>query len=519
MMLLVVGCFQPKPIRLGGGTAVSERKAIVFFADGVNRDVYRRMLAAGQLPNINKYLVQRGTSVDHAVTVAPSITYAVNTSFVTGMVPGHHGIVSNSFFDRDRLFLTSYLTAKTYRDTDDQYRAATIYEILDNKFSVSIQTPIRRGVYQRIDNWASSGILWFFANMYAIDSLVADRFDLIEQTARRSQRWPDLIFAYFPASDEIGHRYGPDSQRYHNCLVNMDKQIGRICAALDQNGLLESTYLAFVVDHGMTPTPRKNHVHVADILARDFPLRIAQNGPDERTVYDDRVTYFKKYDAVLINGGYRLCNFYLKNDADWSQLAQPGQLTPLADRLCMEKGICLLAYRDRTGVVVQNNRGRAVVERLTPEKAGPLDQKQYRYRVIEGNDPLNYAEAIPQSPVLDGNYHDGRLWLEQTAGAAFPDLPVQISELFDSRHAGDLTIFAAEGWAFSPENAAGHGSVLASDMVVPMIFAGPNIKAGATLPFCRNVDLAPTLVDMLGGAEKQCPPFDGKSVLPQLQSR
>src|SRR5437763_1279134 len=86
VFVFLAGCSQIKPVGLvNRETSISVHKAIVFFADGLSRDVYRELLASGQLPNIEKYLVRRGTSVDNAVTVFPSITYAVNTSFVTGL--------------------------------------------------------------------------------------------------------------------------------------------------------------------------------------------------------------------------------------------------------------------------------------------------------------------------------------------------------------------------------------------------------------------------------------------------
>jgi len=99
----------------------------------------------------------------------------------------------------------------------------------------------------------------------------------------------------------------------------------------------------------------------------------------------------------------------------------------------------------------------------------------------------------------------------------YPDLPVQLIEMFDSRRAGDIAVFAASGWDFARENVAGHGSVLAEDMAVPLLVAGPGIPNG-TLATARTVDLAPTIVDMLDPARRALYPMDGKSILPELRS-
>jgi len=497
-------------------TAVAQRNAVLFFVDGVDWAVYRQMLTAGELPNIQRYLVARGASVERMVTVVPSITYAVTTTFVTGLVPGHHGILGNKFFDRDRLLYVDYNTTETYRDLAQDFIAPTIYEILDDKFSVTIQTPLRRGAYRRIDNWASSGIRWFFNQITEIDCLTAERFERIGKIARKAQRWPEFIFAYMPATDEMGHRYGPNSRRYRSALKNVDEQIGRICKALADNGLLEHTYLVFLSDHGMAACPKKNFINLAELLRNKFSLRLATKGPGRRTNYSKRAEYFRKYDAVLCTGGERRAILYFKGSDNWAQPSEPARVRAVADSLGSQEAICLVAYQDRAGVVVQNGLGRALIERHERSAGKTLDEKLYRYSVIDGRDPLGYAEALRGNNLLDGDYHDGRAWLAGTIKSDYPDLPVQLSEMFDSKRAGDLAVFAAVGWDFSRRQIGGHGSVLAVDMLAPMVVAGAGIIPGHTIEMARTVDLAPTLIEMLDDKRAGQYHFDGRSLLGEM---
>ena len=67
--------------------------------------------------------------------------------------------------------------------------------------------------------------------------------------------------------------------------------------------------------------------------------------------------------------------------------------------------------------------------------------------MVDGSDPLGYAGLLRAAELLDGEYHTGREWLTATIGTDYPDLPVQAAELFDSKRAGDLKVFAAEGLA------------------------------------------------------------------------
>ena len=89
--------------------------------------------------------------------------------------------------------------------------------------------------------------------------------------------------------------------------------------------------------------------------------------------------------------------------------------------------------------------------------------------------------------------------------------------MFDSRRAGDLVIFAADHWDFDPETIGGHGGVLAADMLVPMVFAGPGIKVGSNITTARTVDIAPTIINMINKENLDRYYFDGQSLLPQMK--
>jgi len=515
---VLAGCGRLGQVRLvDPETIVAERNVVVLFADGVDWKVYREMLSEGELPNIERYLVRRGTSVERAVTVAPSITYAVTTSLGTGLGPGHHGILGNKYFDRHRLMFVDYNSTQTYMDLDGDVLAPTIYEILGDKFSVTIQTPLRRGAYRCIDNWASSGVRWFFNQIPEIDCLTAERFELIGQISRRARRWPELIFAYMPATDEMGHRYGPNSRQYHDSIKNVDEQVGRICRALEANGLLAKTYVIFVSDHGMAACAKENSVDLADLLRTKLQLRLTTKGPGKRVRYHRRAEYCRGYDAVLTTGGERRAMLYLRGLGGWHEGPKAEQVRAAASLLARQTAVCLVAHKEGETVVVANARGRAQLQRQG-QASQPLNEKRYRYRLIDGQDPLGYSDFLRGSGLLDDNYHDGRAWLEATAESDWPDLPTAVLEMFDSDRAGDVVAFAADGWDFSPANVGGHGSVTATDMLTVMAFAGPGIKAGHEIAVARTVDLAPTIVEMLSGPEAKQYHFDGQSLLEMLRN-
>ncbi len=518
--IFVAGCGRLKPVNLvGPETAVAQRNVIVFFVDGVNREVFHQLHAAGELPNIDRYLLQRGVEVENAVTVAPTITYAITTTMITGQTPGRHGILGNKYFDRDRLFLTDYNTIPTYRDTDNHYRCPTMYELLNDTFSVSIQVAMRRGVYRNIDNWATSGIRWYFNQITEIDALTAERFYLIRDMAAEAGRWPELIFAYFPATDEMGHRYGPDSPRYHNALRNADEQIGRICAALETSGLLEKTTLIFVSDHGMAPCPKENYLELDTLLKKELGLRLATKGPDLRKNYGERAAYFADFDAVMTEGGDRRAMVYLKKNEDWARLADAEQIESVAQLMVNQQAVDMVAYRGEAGVVVHSRFGRGLIHRDPSRMQIPLNNREYRYRIIDGKDPLGYADHPRAGRLMDGTFHPGKDWLEATVETDRPDVAVALLEMFDSRRTGDIVVFAAANWDFSRNSVAGHGGITAAEMFVPLIIAGPAVATGATIPMARTTDIAPTIVEWLNKDACDGSMFDGESIISKLRNK
>ena len=92
---------------------------------------------------------------------------------------------------------------------------------------------------------------------------------------------------------------------------------------------------------------------------------------------------------------------------------------------------------------------------------------------------------------------DDRDLLARTRKTDLPDAPRQLLQLFQSRRAGDLVLAAAPGVDFRgpweiPEHRAGHGSLIAEHMEVP-------IAASVALPDSpiRTVDLMPTVLERL----------------------
>src|SRR3954447_5497394 len=73
-----------------------------FLFDGCNPNVLYAAAARGEAPNVAR-LMAMGTTFEHgAMASLPTVTLANHTSVLTGLHPGHHGILHNAWFDRAR---------------------------------------------------------------------------------------------------------------------------------------------------------------------------------------------------------------------------------------------------------------------------------------------------------------------------------------------------------------------------------------------------------------------------------
>ncbi|MFA5864106.1 MAG: alkaline phosphatase family protein [Phycisphaerae bacterium] len=532
---MMSGCAHPGDlkIQLDDQVRVPQRRVLVFWVDGVRDDLMKEMICAGQLPNIQKYLYNRGCHADNAVCCFPSITYASMATANTGLYPGHHQIMGNKWFDRNSGKYQNYMLARTYLQVDHDLRAPTIYEILGDKYTVTIQAPNRRGATRPYDNWMSSGIDWFFDRYSDVDKLVAQRFEEVAACSAVTGRWPDYIFAYFPTLDHIGHEDGANSAAYQNAMINVDDQVGRICRALEHNGLLKDYYLIFTSDHGHVYAEKKNYWLPEDFLRKDLKLPVVDQMFLENKEPGAWHEYLKKYRVVMVDGGPRQAQLHLRCGDHWHDQPSFEQVSHFLEKYdsgvyeqhgrkeLIELLTQVPAVRIVTAKVDENNvrvftaDGQGQVTR----KINPDGTKVYRYKNLR-NDPLGYGKFPFTVGMVNKDFYDSETWLNASCTSEFPDFVPQVIEFYDSPRAGQIGLFAAKGWDFDKKALGGHGSIIRDDMVVPFVVAGPGIAQGS-IKTARLVDVMPTVLDMLGCTDrlKTIGPLDGKTLLPVLTGR
>jgi predicted AlkP superfamily pyrophosphatase or phosphodiesterase len=396
------------------------------------------------LPNLRR-MAREGAAADAMTVSNPSITWINHTTLVTGVTPRRHGVLFNGLLLRGGVDQPPRI--EPWVDKERLVFAPTVYDLA-----------YRAGLTTAEVNWVAvtrpGTIHWSFAEipgaegkvekeMIAAGLLRPEQFGWFHGRDRKSMTWEDATWTQ--AACYIFAKHRPNLLLFH--LLNPDStqhQYGPGSAAA-------YTALAY-----------------ADRLVGDLLSVVERSGAGPRTtVFVSSDHGFKKVAKVVYP------NVLLKQAG---LLAAAGAKITHCDAVAVAEGGLAFIY--------VNNAAR---------KAELLPALKQRFAAAEGI-----------ARVLDG--HEG-----PTLGMPTPE---------ENQGMGDLILFAKDGYAFKGE-AAGDAAVAvslgylgthgypASDPELDGIFIaqGNRIKPGVALPRVANLDVAPTIAQLLG---LQIPQAEGR---------
>ncbi|MEP0843538.1 MAG: alkaline phosphatase family protein [Phycisphaerae bacterium] len=518
LALLAAGC-QPAVVRLSASVERPRQALVFFFVDGLDRARFDQMLADGELPRIRRLFIDGGVQVRDAVACLPPVTYPNCVSLITGLLPGHHGIMGNYWFDRRTLEAHYYMRIDTYLTVNDHFTAPTLYDALPEAFTLNLQNHTRRGVSRTIDNREAFAMNWFLGRYVEVDAMVGRSINDVVACANRAGSWPRILMTYYPGVDEVGHRHGADSPEYAAALRNIDAAVGRIADRLAAEGLASSIYYCLLADHSHCPILPARHLDLLKWLTDCRGLTILSEPMPRPEEYARWRRRMERYTAVAAVDAGRIVMVHLPGRHGWPDRPPERELIewitakPSLLELPAVEMAAIRAGPDRARVM--SSAGTAIVERR-------IEAGRKLYRVAESSgDVLRAGESAFAAFIRQG-WHESRAWLAASARERYPDFVPQVVELFDSPRTGDVVVMAAEEWgfAFGPAENGGHGSCVARDMHVPLLFAGPDLPRGAVVPHARLVDVMPTVLGLLGEAHRldRLPAIDGVNIADELRA-
>lgn len=302
--LLAAGGTKPlrEPMRAPRGTT----RVLVFALDGVGVDELHAAARSGRAPHLAAALGREegdglyatGYSVPGVLTVLPSTTLAAWASVFTGEPPARTGVPGNEFFVREerRFYAPAPVTVPeathvlaTYADDliGSVLAVPTLYERADVRAYVAL-SHIHRGADLLVvpDASAMSEIaLGLVAGIVEDDDEPgSDKYSELDATsvetmleAMQEHGPADLQVIYFPGVDLYTHMapHPIEDQRDYVSAV-LDPAVGAVIGAYRDAGILDSTYVLFVSDHGHTPVIEDDR-HALEAEGDDEPPAVLES--------------------------------------------------------------------------------------------------------------------------------------------------------------------------------------------------------------------------------------------------
>jgi len=277
---------------------------------------------------------------------------------------------------------------------------------------------------------------------------------------------------------------------------NVDKQIGHIAETLIDLKLYDETSIVISSDHGLRSTNLHfdlgNFLTTVGLDVRCFPVTFLQG--------------LGEFDAVVAISGNGMAHIYLAAEGaeekafplqyirhDWKQKPKLEDLENYKIRKGRVNIIYLLrhllpvqhvfAAENKTIFHIYSQDGHGIIR-----KSG---KNEYSYDILEGEDPLGYASIVEDGKFAYGELLDDQEWLSATCEAKFPDVPVQVSQIFESQRSRDLIVTSRLGWDLMPElqpHRGSHGGLHAAEMKVPLLIANPPYEIESEQPL-RTLDV------------------------------
>ena len=268
--------------------AEKDHTVIVISMDGMTNDAW-------DLKELKTFqrIQNEGIRADYMTPVYQSTTYPGHVSMATGVYPDRHGILHNSFYDRESGF-------HSYPDDANLIDSAPIWVLAE-------QEGITTGVYF----WVGSETQWngwqakykyapFDANIKEEEKID----QVIEWLEMDEAIRPKLIMTYWDGTDSVGHIYGTDHEKIFDQMVRQDQMLGLLFSRLTEIDAWDYVTLLLVSDHGMINVNKYISLkEVLDSIEIDYILSpgpaVAHIFIDDKAQRDEALELLSKQDHII----------------------------------------------------------------------------------------------------------------------------------------------------------------------------------------------------------------------------
>ena len=204
----------------------------------------------------------------------PSKTFPNHYTLATGLTPDHHGIITNTFWDRERGVEFS-LGNKDTRSKGYYYGGDPVW-----------LTAKPQGVTTATVFWVGSDVAiqgehpTYWRDYQTEQMDYPGRVDEIIRLLKLPEKdRPHLVMAYFEEPDRSGHNYGPMHRMTRRAVEDMDLLLSGLWARIQLLPFADKMNLIVTGDHGMTSVDPKRFVDIDDVLPKHWYERFCNDYP------------------------------------------------------------------------------------------------------------------------------------------------------------------------------------------------------------------------------------------------
>src|SRR5262245_52515997 len=211
--------------------------------------------------NING-LAAKGVSAD-LIPSYPSTTFPSHYTIVTGLYPGHHGIVANTIKDPPtgrRLSMSN-----SVENQDAMWWGGEPIWVTAHRAGLLTASMFWVGSEAPIEGYRPD--IWSPFNDALSGSARVDR--LLSWLDLPADKRPRLLTLYINDVDGAGHSNGPGSDAVRSAVRRADGYLGRLLRGLERRRLADTVNIVIVSDHGMAETSTDRVVVLDDYVSPD----------------------------------------------------------------------------------------------------------------------------------------------------------------------------------------------------------------------------------------------------------
>jgi Type I phosphodiesterase / nucleotide pyrophosphatase len=243
----------------------------------VSLDAFRHDYIDRYRPASLERLAARGIVAQALVPPFPSKTFPSHYTIATGLYPGHHGLVSNTFFDPAIGAWFRVKDSTTVRD-GRWFGGVPIWIAAE-----------REGVRSSVYFWPGSEAVvqgrrpsaWWRYTASTPDSVRVDAS--LAQLGLPPARRPHLVMLYLSDVDDTTHKRGPDSPGTAVAVAAVDRAVTRLLDGVDRLPIHDSVNVVVLSDHGMEESVQEKMLPLRPLLASagidTLRVLMGDNGP------------------------------------------------------------------------------------------------------------------------------------------------------------------------------------------------------------------------------------------------